>query len=71
MTLLRQVIGTGQLIKNSITQHQAIAEAILAGDQDAAYAAMQKHLWYSAHIMLERVELKMAGASRNGLQAPG
>lgn len=67
MSLMRQVIGSDQLIVDSISQHEAIATAILQGDPDAAYAAMQKHLWHSAHTMLKRAELKTNGASRMGL----
>lgn len=67
MSLLRQVVGAGQLIEDSITQHEAIADAIIASDPDAAYAAMQAHLWHSAHTMLARAGSKMAGAARTGL----
>ena len=67
MSLLRQVVGADQLIVDSISQHEAIADAILRGDPDAAYTAMQKHLWHSAHTMLKRAELKMTGSSRKRL----
>src|SRR5690606_8034083 len=71
MTLLRQAVGTEQIIRDSIDQHEAIAAAILAGDPDQAYAAMRHHLWHSANGMLERDELKAANALRNKEAAPG
>ncbi|NYT84072.1 GntR family transcriptional regulator [Pollutimonas harenae] len=67
MTLLRQVIGAEQIIKNSIEQHEAIAAAILAGDPEQAYEAMRLHLWHSANGMLDRDRQKTA----NALQAKG
>lgn len=67
MSLMRQVVGADQLILDSISQHEAIAAAILKGDPEAAYTAMQKHLWHSARTMLKRAELKMAGKPRNAL----
>ncbi len=71
MTLLRQAVGTEQIIKDSIAQHEAIAAAILAGDPDQAYAAMRHHLWHSANGMLERDELKSANAIRGKGTLPG
>lgn len=64
MSLMRQVVGADQLIVDSISQHEVIAAAILQGDSDAAYTAMQKHLWSSAHTMLKRAELKMTGLAQ-------
>lgn len=71
MTLLRQAVGTEQIIRDSIDQHEAIAAAILAGDPDQAYAAMRHHLWHSANGMLERDELKAATALRSKEASPG
>lgn len=71
MTLLRQAVGTEQIIKDSIAQHEAIAAAILAGDPDQAYAAMRHHLWHSANGMLERDELKSANATLGKGTPPG
>lgn len=65
MSLLRQVVETGQIIKDSIAQHEAIAEAILRGDGDAACIAMQKHLWHSAHTMLKRAQSKALKRAHN------
>ncbi|MFW7341695.1 GntR family transcriptional regulator [Pollutimonas sp. H1-120] len=70
MTLLRQAVGTEQIIRDSIEQHEAIAAAILAGDPDQAYAAMRHHLWHSANGMLERDELKSANAIRGKGTSP-
>lgn len=63
MSLLRQVVGTRRLITDSISQHDAIADAILAADPDGAYAAMQAHLWHSARTMLARSETRRVHAS--------
>lgn len=57
MPLLRQVVGTDQLIEDSLNQHAEIAQAILARDPDKAYEAMKRHLWHS-------VEGLLAAASR-------
>ncbi|MYN11732.1 FCD domain-containing protein [Pusillimonas sp. TS35] len=58
MTQLKRVVGADAIIKTSIAQHDAIARAILAGDAEAAYAAMSSHLWHSATTMLEREALQ-------------
>lgn len=65
MTLLRQAVGAGQIINDSIEQHEAIAKAILAGDSDGAYEAMRRHLWHSANGMLKRAERRSALATRD------
>ncbi len=54
MTHLKRVMGTDSIIKTSIAQHEAVARAILAGDQDEAYASMSRHLWHSATAMLDQ-----------------
>lgn len=56
MAQLKRAVGAEAIILTSINQHLAIAQAILAGDADGAYAAMQKHLWHSANGMLQREE---------------
>lgn len=56
MLQLRQVISVEQMIRNSLEEHEAIAAGILAGDGDAAYAAMKRHLWHSADQILSRLE---------------
>lgn len=61
ISMLRRSVGTARLIRSSIDQHDAIAQAILAGDGEAAYAAMKDHLWHSAQGIIERLE------HRNGL----
>ncbi|QQC67646.1 GntR family transcriptional regulator [Paraburkholderia ginsengisoli] len=53
MIQLRQTIGVEQLIGNSLAEHEDIAAAILAGDPDAAYEAMKRHLWHSAELILK------------------
>jgi len=53
MTHLKRVMGSDSIIKTSIAQHEAIAQAILASNEDVAYAAMKQHLWHSATAMLE------------------
>ncbi|WP_256701987.1 GntR family transcriptional regulator [Burkholderia sp. SRS-W-2-2016] len=52
MIQLRQNIGSDQLIRNSLAEHEDIAAAILAGNGDAAYDAMKRHLWHSANLIL-------------------
>ena len=52
MIQLRQVIGTEQIIKNSLDEHDKIAEGILSGSPEAAYLAMQTHLHHSAQMIL-------------------
>jgi DNA-binding GntR family transcriptional regulator len=52
MIQLRQQIGSEQMIRNAMAEHDAIAEAILAGDGDAAYNAMKRHLNHSATLIL-------------------
>lgn len=53
MIQLRQTIGIEQMISNSLSEHEDIAAAILNGDPDAAYAAMKRHLWHSAELILK------------------
>ncbi|MEM5384864.1 GntR family transcriptional regulator [Paraburkholderia phymatum] len=65
MIQLRQTIGSEQIIGNSLTEHEDIATAILAGDPDAAYEAMKRHLWHSAEMILKlpaMVDRRMVGA---------
>ncbi|NML30378.1 GntR family transcriptional regulator [Paraburkholderia antibiotica] len=52
MIQLRQNIGSDQMIRNSLAEHEDIAAAILAGNADAAYDAMKRHLWHSANLIL-------------------
>jgi DNA-binding GntR family transcriptional regulator len=52
MIQLRQNIGSDQMIRNSLGEHEDIAAAIFAGDADAAYQAMKRHLWHSANLIL-------------------
>lgn len=49
---LRQQIGSDQMIQNALVEHDAIAEAILAGDGEGAYNAMSAHLGHSATLIL-------------------
>ncbi len=56
MAQLKQAIGAQAIILNSIDQHLVIAQAILAGDADGAYAAMKAHLWHSANSMFQTEE---------------
>ncbi|NYT78774.1 GntR family transcriptional regulator [Alcaligenaceae bacterium] len=67
MAQLKQAIGAEAIILNSIDQHMAIAQAILAGDANGAYDAMKKHLWHSANSMLQRKE---AATDRHFLRQP-
>jgi DNA-binding GntR family transcriptional regulator len=53
MIQLRQTIGSAQMIRNSLTEHEEIAAAILAGQPDEAYQAMKRHLWHSADLILQ------------------
>lgn len=57
MIQLRQNIGTDQMIRNSLAEHEVIAAAILAGDPDAAYLGMKQHLWHSADLILSLPEM--------------
>jgi len=53
MIQLRQRIGSEQMIKNSLIEHEEIAASILAGDPEQAYQAMKRHLWHSATLILQ------------------
>lgn len=53
MIQLRQLIGSAQMMKNSLAEHEEIAAGILAGDAEAAYQGMKRHLWHSAALMLQ------------------
>lgn len=52
---LRQIISEEEVIYSALDEHDAIAAAIFAGDAQAAYAAMKKHLWRSADQMIARM----------------
>jgi len=56
---LRQVISVEEVIYQALDEHEVIADAILAGDANAAYAAMKKHLWRSADQLLERLNTSL------------
>ncbi|MGI4848574.1 MAG: GntR family transcriptional regulator [Janthinobacterium lividum] len=58
MIQLRQLIGVDRMIANSIAEHEAIGKGILAGDPDAAFGAMHKHLWHSAGALINIPVLK-------------
>lgn len=66
MIQLRQTIGVEQMIGNSLAEHEDIAAAILAGDPDAAYDAMKRHLWHSAEMIL-----KLPAMAENRIAAAG
>ncbi|WP_158219254.1 MULTISPECIES: GntR family transcriptional regulator [unclassified Achromobacter] len=53
MIQLRQTIGSAQIIRNSLAEHEDIAASILAGDPEQAYQAMKRHLWHSAENILQ------------------
>lgn len=57
MIQLRQVIGTEQIIKNSLAEHDDIAAGILSGSPEAAYLAMEKHLLHSSQLILSSLAL--------------
>lgn len=63
MVQLRQIISIEQMIANTIAEHEDIGKAILAGDPDAAYLAMKRHLWHSADLMLSLPALEGAKAT--------
>lgn len=50
---LRQLIGTDQVIRNAMVEHDRIAEAVLAGDSTEARAAMVAHLRHSCELILD------------------
>lgn len=64
MIQLRQLIGTDQVIKNALVEHEQIAEAVLAGDSAKAYRAMVAHLRHSCQLMLGLPSLNEAPANR-------
>lgn len=49
---LRQLIGTDQVIQNSMVEHDQIAEAVLAGNAADAQRAMVAHLRHSCQLIL-------------------
>jgi DNA-binding GntR family transcriptional regulator len=53
MIQLRQLIGSAQMMKNALAEHEDIAEGVLAGNPDMAYQAMKRHLWHSADLILQ------------------
>jgi DNA-binding GntR family transcriptional regulator len=53
MIQLRQTIGSAQIIRNSLAEHEDIADSILAGESEQAYQAMKRHLWHSAEQILQ------------------
>jgi DNA-binding GntR family transcriptional regulator len=63
MIQLRQTIGVEQMIGNSLAEHEDIAAAILAGDPDAAYEAMKRHLWHSAEMILKLPAMAAGGVN--------
>ena len=61
MYMLRHSVGPARLIRDSVDQHDAIAQAILGGDGSGAYAAMKVHLWHTAEGILEKLGQPGAG----------
>ncbi len=53
MIQLRQTVGSAQIMRNSLAEHEDIAAGILAGDPEQAYQAMKRHLWHSAEQILQ------------------
>ncbi|WP_159462945.1 GntR family transcriptional regulator [Caballeronia telluris] len=62
MIQLRQLIGSAQMMKNALAEHEDIAEGILAGNPDMAYQAMKRHLWHSADLILQLPALAGMGS---------
>lgn len=62
MIQLRQLIGSAQMMKNALAEHEDIAEGILAGNPDMAYQAMKRHLWHSADLILQLPALTGMGS---------
>ena len=62
MIQLRQTIGSDQMIRNSLAEHEAIASGILSGNPDTAYLAMKRHLWHSADLILALPTMMHKGA---------
>jgi DNA-binding GntR family transcriptional regulator len=62
MIQLRQLIGSAQMMKNALAEHEDIAAGILAGDADVAYQAMKRHLWHSADLILQLPALAGLGS---------
>lgn len=62
MIQLRQTIGSDQMIRNSLAEHEAIASGILSGNPEAAYLAMKRHLWHSADLILALPTMMHKGA---------
>lgn len=61
MTQMRDYRESHDIVGPEHDEHLAIAEAILAGDRDAARAAMQRHMTTSTDIV-RRIELVGSGA---------
>lgn len=59
MVQLRQVISTEQVISKALDEHEAIAEAILSGQPDAASQAMRYHLWRSTKQILSLADVTL------------
>lgn len=53
MIQLRQTISSAQIIRNALTEHEDIADSILAGQPEQACEAMKRHLWHSAEQILQ------------------
>ncbi|SRR5690554_5654381 len=64
MHLLHRSVGTRRLVQESVDHHDAIAEAILSGDGEAAESAMRAHLRHSAEGIVERLAAGAGGLSR-------
>jgi DNA-binding GntR family transcriptional regulator len=62
MIQLRHLIGSAQMMKNALREHEDIAAGILASDPDMAYQAMKRHLWHSADLILQLPALAGMGA---------
>jgi len=63
MIQLRQLIGTDSVIRNSLAEHDRIADAVLAGDSAKAYRAMVEHLRHSCRLMLGLPSLNAISAN--------
>jgi DNA-binding GntR family transcriptional regulator len=69
-SLSANVIHTRRLLRGNIVQHAQIYSAIEAGDEDAARAAMRRHVLDSGEVIADWFEREESGLrTNNGLRA--
>jgi DNA-binding GntR family transcriptional regulator len=63
-SLSANALTTSRLVRETVVQHEAIYVAIEAGDEDAARAAMRKHVLGSGEVIVDWFEREQAGETR-------